>query len=204
MMAKILTVILFVAALTSAYPAWSAKGAEAPAPKDQAAAAPAGAGSAYVVGPGDLLDISVWKDDALTKTVVVLPDGKISFPLIGEVTAGGKTVAQLKQEIENKLSRYVPDMVLSVEVKQCNSLLVYVIGRVNNPGRFVLNSNVNVLQGLALAGGLNPFAKKDDIKIFRTEGGKTTIFPFRYSEVADGNHLEDNIRLNQGDLILVP
>jgi polysaccharide biosynthesis/export protein len=158
----------------------------------------------YIIGPGDVLDISVWKDEALTRTVVVLPDGRISFPLIGEVVAGGKTLAQLKSEIERKLARYVPDMVLSLEVKQCNSLLVYVLGRVNNPGRFVLNANVNVLQALAMAGGLNPFAKKDDIRIFRHERGKTTIFPFRYSEVAEGNRLEENIWLRQGDLILVP
>jgi polysaccharide export outer membrane protein len=158
----------------------------------------------YVIGPGDILDISVWKDETLTRTSVVLPDGKISFPLIGEVVAGGKTVAQLKQELEKKLVRFVPDIVLSVEVKQCNSMLIYVIGRVNSPGRFALNANVNVLQALAIAGGLNPFAKQDDIKIFRHAGGKTQIFPFRYSQVADGDHLEQNIMLSQGDLILVP
>jgi polysaccharide export outer membrane protein len=158
----------------------------------------------YVIGPGDVLDISVWENTSLTRTVVVLPDGNISFPLIGEVCAGGKTVAQLKREMEQKLSRYVTDMVLSVEVKQCNSMIVYVIGRVNNPGRFAFNSKINVLQALAMAGGLNPFAVKDDIKIFRHEGEKTEIFPFRYDEVAGGNHLEDNIWLKQGDLILVP
>jgi len=171
---------------------------------DKAAMKPAGVGGDYLIGPGDQLDISVWKDEALTRTSVVLPDGKISFPLIGEVMAAGKTLAQLKQELEQKLVRFVPDMVLSVEVRQCNSMLIYVIGRVNAPGRFVLNANVNVLQALAMAGGLNPFAKKDGIKIFRHEGEKTVILPFKYSEVADGNHLEQNIWLRQGDLVLVP
>jgi len=174
------------------------------APLETAAIISAGIGGDYVIGPGDLLDISVWKDEALTRNSVVLPDGKISFPLIGEVIAGGKTVAQLKQEMEKKLVRFVPDMVLSVEVKQCNSMLVYVIGRVNSPGRFVLNANVNVLQALAMAGGLNPFANKDGIKIFRSEGENTVIFPFKYNEVAHGDHLAQNIRLRQGDLILVP
>ena len=195
---------LVVAAVLSSIPVWAVGGAEKSAVPEPVVVASAGLGSAYVVGPGDVLDISVWKDEALTRTVIVLPDGKISFPLIGEVSAGGKTVAQLKQEIEKKLTRFVPDMVLSVEVKQCNSMLVYVIGRVNSPGRFVLNSNLNVLQVLAMAGGLNPFASKDKIKIFRNEAGKTAIFPFRYSEVADGNHMEENIWLKQGDLILVP
>lgn len=158
----------------------------------------------YVIGAGDVLDISVWKDEALTKTVVVLPDGKISFPLIGQINAAGKTLLQLRQEVEQKLVRFVPDMVLSLEVKQCNSMLIYVIGRVNNPGRFVLNTNVNVLQALSMAGGLNPFAKKDDIKIFRKDGNDTRILPFRYDKVADGKLLDDNILLKQGDLILVP
>jgi polysaccharide export outer membrane protein len=161
-------------------------------------------GADYVIGEGDLMDISVWKDEALTRSVVVLPDGKISFPLIGEIRAAGKTIAQLKQEIERKICRYVPDPVLSLEVKQANSMLIYVIGRVNSPGRFVLNSNVNVLQTLAMAGGLNPFAKKDKIKIFRQEGDRTVIFGFSYKEVVDGNNLEENIQLRRGDVIVVP
>ncbi len=200
---RLISAILFAAFFISST-AWAAVEPGKTAPVDKAMIKPAGIGGDYVIGPGDVLDISVWKDEALTRTVIVLPDGKISFPLAGEVIAGGKTLAQLKQELEKKLVRFVPDMVLSVEVKQCNSMLIYVIGRVNSPGRFVLNANVNVLQALAMAGGLNPFAKKDGIKIFRYEGEKTVIFPFRYSDVTDGDHLEQNIWLRQGDLILVP
>ena len=88
--------------------------------------------TAYIIGPGDVLDISVWKDEALTKLVTVLPDGRISFPLIGQLTAGGKTVAKLQKELEQKLNRYVPDVSLSLLVVQVNSALIYVIGRVNN------------------------------------------------------------------------
>ena len=95
----------------------------------------------YIIGPGDVLDISVWKDEALTKMVMVLPDGKISFPLIGQIEAGGKTVTQLRAVLEKKLKRYVPDLTLSLLVSQVNSMMVYVIGRVNNPGRFALNTN---------------------------------------------------------------
>lgn len=158
----------------------------------------------YVIGAGDVLGIEVWKDPSLTRTVVVLADGKITFPLLGEVVAGGRTVATLKKEIEERLSRYVPEPVLTLEVKQCNSLFVFVMGRVNNPGRSSLASSVNVLQALAMAGGLNPFAKRNQIKIFRTEEGRTSVLPFNYDEVTAGLKLDDNIELKRGDLIFVP
>jgi polysaccharide biosynthesis/export protein len=171
---------------------------KAPAPGDVVI------GSNYRIGPGDVLGISVWKDDALTKEVVVLPDGVISFPLLGLIQAAGKTVAQLKSELEERISQYAPDPVLNLEVKQVNSMIVYVIGRVNAPNRFVLNTNVSVLQALSMAGGLNPFAKRNSVKVFRTEGGKTRTFPFQYDEVVEGRHLEQNIELNRGDVIVVP
>lgn len=158
----------------------------------------------YTIGAGDILEISVWKNEALTKNVVVLPDGKISFPLIGELTAGGKTVGQLKTELEKKLVRYVPDVNLSVVVAQVNSMIVYVVGRVNKPGRFALNTNINVLQALAMAGGLNPFAKRNNIKIFREVVNGTHIFPFYYDDVTKGKNVQLNIRLKRGDVVVVP
>ena len=161
-------------------------------------------GSDYSIGPGDILDISVWKDEALTKLVTVLPDGKISFPLIGDIVAGGKTVAALRNELNKKIAQYVPDPNLSVVVQQVNSMLIYIIGRVNHPGRFVLNSNINVLQALSMAGGLNPFAKKNKIMIFRKQGSATTAFTFRYDDVSKGENLEQNIMLKRGDIIVAP
>jgi polysaccharide export outer membrane protein len=158
----------------------------------------------YIVGPGDVIGISVWKDDSLTRTVVVLPDGKITFPLLGDLLAGGKTVAQLKQLLEAGLTRYVADSSVTVEVKQSNSMIIYIIGRVNAPGRQVLVANTNVLQALAMAGGPNPFAKKGKVKIYRQEEGKTVMFLFDYNEVAEGRHLEMNIELKRGDVIIVP
>jgi len=134
----------------------------------------------------------------------VLPDGKIYFPLIGEVTAGGKTISQLKKDMETRLASYVNDVVLNVDVRQVNSLLIYVIGRVNNPGRLVLNSNVNVLQALSSAGGLNPFARRSQIKIFRRDVQETKVFKFDYDDVSSGKHLEQNILLKRGDVIVVP
>lgn len=158
----------------------------------------------YIIGPGDVLDISVWKEAALTKLVTVMPDGKISFPLIGPVTAGGRTLADLTGELEKKLARFVPDLNLSVVVSQVNSMIVYVIGRVQNPGRFVLNANIDVLQALAMAGGLNPFAEQGNIKIFReTKDGKK-IFEFDYNDVSSGKKMEQNIKLKRGDVIVVP
>ena len=158
----------------------------------------------YIIGPGDVLDISVWKDEALTRSCVVRPDGFISFPLIGDVRASGKTSQQLKLEMENRLIRYVPGLTLSLEIKQINSMIVYVIGKVNIPGRFVVNANIDVLQALSTAGGLNPFAKENDIKIFRKDKDETTIFPFQYDKVVDGKRLEQNIQLNRGDIVVVP
>lgn len=158
----------------------------------------------YIIGPGDVLDISVWKEQALTKLVNVLPDGKISFPLVGQIEAGGKTLSQLTKELEMRLSRFVPDLSLSVVVHQVNSMIVYVIGRVNKPGRFILNADIDVLQALALAGGLTPFAEQGNIKIFREAQGRKEVFKFDYDDVSSGKKMEQNITLKRGDTIVVP
>ncbi len=192
-------------------------GAASPAEKPKAQApAPAGAGAhekkpaegktndEYVIGSGDQLEIAVWKEEALTKQVIVLPDGRINFPLIGEVTAAGRTVGQVKEEIRTRLTPFVPEPTLSMDVKQVGSMVVYVIGKVNTPGRFVLSANINVLQALSTAGGLNPFAKRNKIKIFRQGRDGTEIFHFHYDEVVDGQNLQENITLRRGDVIVVP
>lgn len=158
----------------------------------------------YQIGAGDVLHISVWKDTNLTRQVVVLPDGTLSFPLIGSIPAEGMTVEALTQDIKQRLVKYVPDPVLSVEVMQVNSLMIYVIGKVNRPGRFVLANNINVMQALALAGGLNAFAKSDKIKIFRKSGETTRTIAFGYDDVSKGKQLEQNIILERGDVIVVP
>ena len=161
-------------------------------------------GDNYIIGTGDVLDIALWRDDALARQVVVLSDGKISFPLVGEVVAAGKTIAELKKDIADKLVDYVPDAVISIEVKQSNSMVIYVTGRVNTSGRFPVNANITVLQAISTAGGLNPFAERNKIKIFRQEGGKTNVFLFKYDEVVDGKKLDQNIALKRGDVIVVP
>jgi polysaccharide export outer membrane protein len=158
----------------------------------------------YLIGPGDILNIAVWKDEALTRQMVVLPDGKIAFPLIGQIQASGRTVADITKELEQKLSRFLPEVDLSVAVHQVKSMIIYVIGRVNKPGHFELNTDVNVLQALAMAGGLNPFAKRGDIKIFREGGGGTKVFTFDYDSASSGDDIAKNIKLKRGDVIVVP
>ena len=194
--------LIFLAASTSGWAAESEKAGTAAA---LAAKQLETFGPQYRIGPGDQLGIEVWKDPSLTREVVVLPDGKITFPLIGELVAGGKTVGQLKIEIEGKLSRYVErNLVLTVEVRELNSMQVYVLGHVKSPGRMILTSNINVLQALALAGGPDSFASRSKIRILRQEGEKNLIIPFDYDEVTAGKNLETNILLRRGDVVFVP
>lgn len=158
----------------------------------------------YLIGAGDVLSISVWKEEALTMDVVVQPDGKIVFPLIGTVVVAGKSPDVVKKEITAIIKSYVPDPILTVSVRQINSLTIYVVGKVNQPGHFVLNANVNVLQALAMAGGLNSFADGSKIKILRETPTGTKIFHFDFDDVAKGKHLKQNIGLVRGDVIVVP
>jgi len=158
---------------------------------------------AYVIGAGDVLEISAWKNADLSRTVVVLPDGRINFPLAGELMAAGKSATQLKEEIVERLKRYAPDPGLTILVNQVNSMWIYVIGRVEHAGRFQINGTINVLQALALAGGLNSFADRDNIAIFRQTGGETQVFDFDYEEVSSGENLAQNITLKRGDVVVV-
>ncbi len=161
-------------------------------------------GDDYIIGSGDILDISLWKDEAMTKQVTVLTDGNVVFPLIGEVQAAGRTIAEVKQDMIERLKEYVPEPVLNVDVKQVNSMIVYVTGRVTTPGRYPVNTRVTVLQALSIAGGVNVFAKRNKIKIFRQEGNTTITYPFNYDQVVDGVNLQQNIVLKRGDVIVVP
>lgn len=158
----------------------------------------------YKIGPGDVLNILVWKTPDLTRQVTVLPDGKIHLPLVGEVEAAGLTVALLEERLKSGLAPFVTDPVLFVSVVQVNSLVFYVTGKVYNPGRFLVQNRVNVLQALALAGGLNPFAKDKKIRIFRQADKGRTEFRFNYHAVSRGEDLDQNIQLAPGDVILVP
>jgi polysaccharide export outer membrane protein len=158
----------------------------------------------YIIGPGDVLDISIWDNQALTKLVTVLPDGKIHFPLIGEVIVGGKTLVNLEKELKERIGAFVPDPDLLVMVQQTGSLMIYVIGEVNRPNRFNLNSNINVLQALAMAGGFTEWASKNKIKIFRKTKDKMEVIHFSYDDVIKEENVDKNVELKRGDVVLVP
>ena len=158
----------------------------------------------YLLSPEDILEISVWKEESLTKQVVVRPDGAFSFPLVGDVQATAKTVEQIREEIKERLKRYIPEPVVSVSLLKVTGYKIYVIGRVNKPGEFVTGRFVDVLQALAMAGGLTPFAAENDIRILRRVDGKEYVRNFRYADVCNGQHLEQNIMLRSGDTVVVP
>jgi len=157
----------------------------------------------YKIGAGDVLDINVWKNPDLSRQLAVLPDGSVRFPLIGELKVAGKSAALLEKELKGKIKKYIPDPELSISILQVNSMVIYVIGKVNHPGRFEIRKNIDVLQALSVAGGLNPFAKEKEIGIFRKIDGKTKIFTFNYEAVSQGVNLEQNIMLKRDDVIVV-
>ena len=158
----------------------------------------------YRIGPEDLLDISVWREDAMKQQALVRPDGGISFPLIGEVLAAGKTVDELREEISKRLEKFLPSPVVNLSVVKIGSHRIYVIGRVQKPGDFPAGRYIDVLQILTMAGGLTPFANENRIQIIRREGGKQTIIPFRYGEVRRGVNMDQNVILRAGDTVMVP
>ncbi len=158
----------------------------------------------YQLGPEDVLLISVWKDEHLTREVVVRPDGLISFPLVGDVPAEGRTVEELRLDLAKRLIKYIPAVNLTVAVVKPLSYKVYVVGRVAKPGEFLVGHYTDVLQALSLAGGLTPFAAENDIKVVRRVMGQQQTFPFRYGDVRKGMDLEQNIILQRGDVVMVP
>jgi polysaccharide export outer membrane protein len=162
------------------------------------------ANSVYTIGPGDTLEISVWRDESLSREVIVPPDGVISFPLIGDVNVIGMTVAKLRQTVTKKLSDYVPDATVTVILKAFDSLRAFVIGKVKNPGMYPISLETNVMQVLSMAGGLNPYASENNIHILRQVKGDSVKIPFSYADVLKGRNLKQNIALQRGDVIVVP
>jgi len=158
----------------------------------------------YLMGPGDMLEISVWKEEGLQKQVLIRPDGGITYPLVGELKAGGRTVAQLQKSIVKSIKRFIPDPVVTVAVLKVNNNKVYVVGKVVRPGEFIAEQYIDVMQVLAMAGGLNSFAKASDIKILRRINGIERAMRFDYDVVSQGEGLAQNIILKSGDVVVVP
>jgi polysaccharide export outer membrane protein len=158
----------------------------------------------YIVQPGDILEISVWKEKDLQREVVVLPDGSLSFPLAGEIQASNKTVEQLRKEIGTRLGKYIPGAVVTVSAKQIQGNKIYVLGKVTRPGEYTASRYVDVMQALSLAGGVTPFAAVNSIQVLRRVNGVQTAIPFKYSRVERGRSLKSNIILQSGDVVVVP
>lgn len=160
--------------------------------------------NAYEIGPGDVLQISVWKEEGMDQQILVRPDGEITFPLVGEIQAGGLTTKALSAALIEKLKKYIPNPSVTVSVLQAISNKVYVIGKVNRPGEFAATAYMDVLQALTMAGGLTPYADSDEIKIIRRTESGAKMKLFDYDEVVSGEQLEMNIILKAGDTVVVP
>ena len=158
----------------------------------------------YTIGPGDTLEISVWRDESLSRDLIVPPDGVISFLLIGDINVIDLTLADLREVITKKLTAYIPDPTVAVLLKDFKSLHAYVIGKVKDSGMFPISLDTNVMQILAMAGGLNPYASEANIHILRQVKGTSVKIPFNYKEVLKGANLEQNITLLRGDVVVVP
>ena len=173
-------------------------------PRAVPAQAVAGGAVRYEVQPSDVLQVSVWREPELTQQVIVRPDGAFSFPLVGEVNAVGKTVEELRKEIVQALTRIIPDVVVTVAVIEIKGNKVYVIGQVNQPGEFIVNPRVDVIQALSLAGGTTAFASPSEIFVLRRDNGQQKRLPFNFEAVLRGRDLEQNVLLRSGDVVVVP
>jgi polysaccharide export outer membrane protein len=207
----LMAVILLSAAVAQAQGAAQPKGAK-PDAKGTTASAPSAAAQAkqanedpeYTIGADDVLNINVWKEAELTRTVPVRPDGKISLPLLNDVQAVGLTPLQLAATITEGLKKFIADPQVTVTVSAVNSRRYYVLGEVGHTGSFPLLRGMTVLQALANAGSFTQFANLKGIYVLRNEDGKQVKHPFNYKEVIKGNHPEQNIELKPGDTIVVP
>jgi polysaccharide export outer membrane protein len=188
-------------ATDSATPTDATKASDAAAAA--AAAVEADDASAYQIGPEDVLDISVWKNPELSRTVPVRPDGKVSLPLVNDIKAAGLTPTTLREQVTAKLSEFIPAPEVSVIVREVHSRKVAVIGSVKTPGRFDLKSPMTVLEAIALAQGFTDFAARDRIVVLRQMGKDTVRIPFNFRKVADGA-IQGNFVVQAGDVIVVP
>ncbi len=163
------------------------------------------AADVYRINPGDKLEITVWEEDSLQQELVVLPDGTLSFPLVGQVAAAGKTTDELVKLLRGHLNKFIPDAEINVKLLAAEGNLIYVTGEVIHPGKFIMNGPTDVMQALSMAGGLTAFAKKNSIIVLRREAnGQSKSFPFNYGDVEDGDNIESNILLQSGDTIVTP
>ena len=190
--------LVFLAVITGG-PAWAQEAGKAAPGSRQAMTL-----TEYRIGPEDILEIVVWNNAPMSRTVPVRPDGKITLPLLNDIEAAGRTSAQLREFMIEKLKAYMPAPEVSVIVSDVRSLKVSLIGEVVRPGRFELKSWATVLDVLALAGGFNQFASRSRIVVLRREGDALKRIPFNYNRVVSAEGEQENIYLQPGDIVLVP
>lgn len=161
--------------------------------------------SGYKLGPEDIVEISVWGDEELAREVVVRPDGGVSFPLIGDLKAGGLTIKELREEVRKRIVEFIPDAAVTVILRKVENPKIYIMGKVQNPKMLVMGQDMTVVQALAMSGGLSNFASAGSIIVVRRfPDGSQKVFEFDYDGFADGENLEQNILLMPGDTIVVP
>jgi len=156
----------------------------------------------FVLGPGDVIEVNVWEEPTLSRDALIRPDGKFSFPLIGEVDAANRTVADIQKEMNKRIAAFIPEAPATVILKTMNSRSISIVGQVKAPGRFPLFAPVRVMEAMAMAGGLTPYAD-EDILILRDSNGQQTTLEFDYGKVASGKDVSQNILLHPGDTIVV-
>ncbi len=159
----------------------------------------------YLIGPSDVLDVTVWREDAISRPeVVVRPDGRISLPLVDDLMAAGRTPMQLKEVLTKRLKVFVEAPKVFITVREARSHFFAVMGEVNKPGRYPMLTPTTVLQGLAAGEGFTEWAKKKNIAVIRGLGRSQKRLPFNYATVIEGEGLEQNVVLEPGDVIVVP
>lgn len=169
--------------------------------------APTAAGAedpSYRIGAQDLLRVDVWREDQLTRTVPVRPDGKITLPLLNDVQAAGMTPMELAGYIREELKKFITNPQVTVSVSEINSRRIYVNGEVSRSGAYPMLPHMTILQALSGSGGFTPFARVKNIYILRMQDGKSVKIPFNYKEAIKGKNPEQNIELQPGDTIVVP
>jgi polysaccharide export outer membrane protein len=171
----------------------------------KAAAPPNTSSDEFVIGPGDVLAINVWKETEISKVIPVRSDGRISLPLIGEVQSSGLTPKQLEAEIAKRLKDYIADPSVTVVVQEVRSQKINVLGMVARPGSFPITSSLTVLDAIALAGGFRDFAKQKSIYVLRQNAdGTQSRLTFNYKEVIKGVNVAQNVKLQPRDTVVVP
>lgn len=184
-MKKALTLLTLLLALSGAWPSFAKE-------------------KPYTIIAGDVLQVTVWKEDGLDREVLVLPNGEITFPLVGTIMVQGMTPSELQDVIKEKLSALIPDASVTVSVKAALGHTVSVVGQVQKPGEFMINRRLTVLQALSLAGGLTPYASESSIIVVRNRNGKEKSIPIPYDDIIEGENLDQDIPLEPGDVVVVP